>query len=155
MTWFGDLDISWLTELPGGRKPIRTFIVPEADGRTMANMFAHLRQRIDAGERAYVVCPRIDADEDESGDASGDTGIGVYDESDAFARERRLAVSGAAGGAPAARQAGGGPSADQQTDARRCIRCMKSSIGCPGCRSSRALRSPRSRGATTMRRRPG
>lgn len=119
MTWFGDLDISWLTELPGGRKPIRTFIVPEADGRTMANMFAHLRQRIDAGERAYVVCPRIDADEDESGDASGDTGIGVYDESDAFARERRLAASGAAGGAPAARQAGGGPSADQQTDDER------------------------------------
>lgn len=63
MTWFGDLDISWLTELPGGRKPIRTFIVPEADGNMMAQMFIHIRRRIDAGERAYVVCPRIDADE--------------------------------------------------------------------------------------------
>lgn len=63
MTWFGDLDISWLTELPGGRKPIRTFIVPEADGSMMAQMFVHIRRRIDAGERAYVVCPRIDADE--------------------------------------------------------------------------------------------
>ncbi|WEV53213.1 ATP-dependent DNA helicase RecG [Bifidobacterium sp. ESL0704] len=63
MTWFGDLDISWLTELPGGRKPIRTFIVPEADGNMMAQMFVHIRRRIDAGERAYVVCPRIDADE--------------------------------------------------------------------------------------------
>ena len=67
MTWFGDLDISWLTELPGGRKPIRTFVIPEADGHLMGSMFAHIRQRIDAGERAYVVCARID-DSDESGE---------------------------------------------------------------------------------------
>ena len=67
MTWFGDLDISWLTELPGGRKPIRTFVVPEADGPLMGSMFAHIRRRIDAGERAYVVCARID-DADESGE---------------------------------------------------------------------------------------
>jgi ATP-dependent DNA helicase RecG len=63
MTWFGDLDISWLTELPGGRKPIRTIVVNEADAHTMGRMFAHIRARIDAGERAYVVCPRIDEDE--------------------------------------------------------------------------------------------
>lgn len=67
MTWFGDLDISWLTELPGGRKPIRTFVVPEADGPLMGSMFAHIRRRIDAGERAYVVCARID-DADEAGE---------------------------------------------------------------------------------------
>ena len=67
MTWFGDLDISWLTELPGGHKPIRTFVIPEADGHLMGSMFAHIRQRIDAGERAYVVCARID-DSDESGE---------------------------------------------------------------------------------------
>ncbi|WEV72641.1 ATP-dependent DNA helicase RecG [Bifidobacterium sp. ESL0790] len=68
MTWFGDLDISWLTELPGGRKPIRTFIVPEADGTMMSQMFVHIRRRIDAGERAYIVCPRIDQDEDAEAD---------------------------------------------------------------------------------------
>ncbi|MDF7664366.1 ATP-dependent DNA helicase RecG [Bifidobacterium sp. ESL0763] len=71
MTWFGDLDISWLTELPGGRKPIRTFIVPEADGRMMGQMFVHIRRRIDAGERAYIVCPRIDADPGDDADVAG------------------------------------------------------------------------------------
>lgn len=74
MTWFGDLDISWLTELPGGRKPIRTFVIPEADGHLMGSMFAHIRRRIDAGERAYVVCARIDdADETGEGDVLDET----------------------------------------------------------------------------------
>ena len=71
MTWFGDLDISWLTELPGGRKPIRTVVVNEADAATMGRMFAHIRARVDAGERAYIVCPRIDADDEENEGGSG------------------------------------------------------------------------------------
>lgn len=71
MTWFGDLDISWLTELPGGRKPIRTVVVNEADAATMGRMFAHIRARIDAGERAYIVCPRIDADDEGNEGGSG------------------------------------------------------------------------------------
>lgn len=71
MTWFGDLDISWLTELPGGRKPIRTVVVNEADAATMGRMFAHIRARVDAGERAYIVCPRIDTDDEENEGGSG------------------------------------------------------------------------------------
>ena len=78
MTWFGDLDISSLTELPGGRKPIRTFVVPEDNASLMGEMFALIRKRIDAGERAYVVCPRIDADAKDADDAggSGDAEVG-------------------------------------------------------------------------------
>ncbi|KAB8286953.1 ATP-dependent DNA helicase RecG [Bifidobacterium avesanii] len=79
MTWFGDLDLSWLTELPGGRKPIRTIVVPEADGGTMARMFAHLRARVDAGERAYVVCARIDADDATDDD---DSAVELIDDGD-------------------------------------------------------------------------
>lgn len=71
MTWFGDLDISWLTELPGGRKPIRTVVVNEADAATMGRMFAHIRARVDTGERAYIVCPRIDADDEGNEGGSG------------------------------------------------------------------------------------
>ena len=69
MTWFGDLDISWLTELPGGRKPIRTFVIPEADAHMMADMFWHIRRRIDEGERAYIICPRIEPSDAEDGGA--------------------------------------------------------------------------------------
>ena len=71
MTWFGDLDASYLTELPGGRKPIRTFVINELDFAKMAAMFSHVRSRIDAGERAYIVCARID--DDDNGD-NGDNG---------------------------------------------------------------------------------
>ena len=77
MTWFGDLDISSLTELPGGRKPIRTFVVPEDNASLMGEMFALIRKRIDAGERAYVVCPRIDADaEDADGALAASAALG-------------------------------------------------------------------------------
>lgn len=75
MTWFGDLDASYLTELPGGRKPIRTFVVQENDSNTMASMFAHIRARIDAGERAYVVCAHIDDNSAETEDDSESEGF--------------------------------------------------------------------------------
>ena len=40
-------------------------VVNEADAATMGRMFAHIRARVDAGERTYIVCPRIDADDEE------------------------------------------------------------------------------------------
>lgn len=75
MTWFGDLDISSLTELPGGRKPIRTFVVPEDNASLMGEMFALIRKRIDAGELAYVVCPRIDDDSENADDVLAESAI--------------------------------------------------------------------------------
>lgn len=90
MTWFGDLDISWLTELPGGRKPIHTVVVNEADANTMGRMFAHIRARIDAGERAYIVCPRIDMDEDAG--LSGTSGAGSSSAGSRSSRASRAAA---------------------------------------------------------------
>ena len=105
MTWFGDLDISWLTELPGGRKPIRTMVVNEADAATMGRMFAHIRARVDAGERAYIVCPRIDAD-----DEGNEGGSGVS--SAAGSARGRAAASGSS-----ARTAAGGRATRAAADA--------------------------------------
>lgn len=60
MTWFGDLQVSELEGLPGGRKPISTFIIDENSPR-MADVFGHLAWRIrQFGERAYIVCPAIE-----------------------------------------------------------------------------------------------
>lgn len=98
MTWFGDLDASYLTELPGGRKPIRTFVVQEADAGTMARMFAHIRSRIDAGERAYVVCAHIEDDDLESDD---DLVRGNYDLSRANSDLSRAASDDSANLTPA------------------------------------------------------
>lgn len=75
MTWFGDLELSELHGLPGGRKPVSTFVIPEADSQLMATMLWHLRKRIDAGERAYVVCPAIET-ADPAG-VGGEVGAGA------------------------------------------------------------------------------
>lgn len=57
LTIFGDLDLTLLDEMPRGRKPIATEIVPK-DGRDM--VYAHIRQEIEDGRQVYVICPRID-----------------------------------------------------------------------------------------------
>lgn len=60
LTTYGDLDVSELRELPAGRRPIRTEVVPEA-GRARA--FDRLREQVRAGRQAFVVCPLIDESE--------------------------------------------------------------------------------------------
>jgi ATP-dependent DNA helicase RecG len=64
MTVFGDLEISTLTELPGGRSPITTHVVPAAEKPThLARAWQRVREEVAAGHQAYVVCPRIGGEE--------------------------------------------------------------------------------------------
>ncbi|MBA3501087.1 MAG: DEAD/DEAH box helicase, partial [Deltaproteobacteria bacterium] len=58
LTAYGDLDVSVLDELPPGRKPIATKLASGARGRTAA--YKLIAERIAAGERAYVVCPKVE-----------------------------------------------------------------------------------------------
>lgn len=55
---FGDLDISIIDEMPAGRKPIITKIVP-ADKRKQAYDF--IRPRLQKGKQAFVICPLIES----------------------------------------------------------------------------------------------
>lgn len=68
MTVFGDLDVTAMSELPQGRKPIETFLVDERNTLWMDRMWQRAREEIDRGGRVYVVCPRIEADETEESD---------------------------------------------------------------------------------------
>lgn len=61
LTFFGDMEVSKLDEKPPGRKPIPTRIVP---GERMADLIAGLARAIEAGARAYWVCPIVDESED-------------------------------------------------------------------------------------------
>ena len=63
MTVFGDLDVSTLTELPAGRSPISTHVVPVAERpRYLTRTWERIREEVAAGRQAYVVCPRIGGD---------------------------------------------------------------------------------------------
>jgi ATP-dependent DNA helicase RecG len=69
MTVFGDLEVSTLTELPAGRAPIQTNVVPLADQPTwIERVWQRVREEVEKGHQAYVVCPRITGDELEEGE---------------------------------------------------------------------------------------
>ncbi|MEI5675863.1 MULTISPECIES: ATP-dependent DNA helicase RecG [unclassified Nocardioides] len=69
MTVFGDLETSVLTELPAGRAPIQSTVVPLADHPSWVNrVWERVREEVAKGHQAYVVCPRISGDEPEAGE---------------------------------------------------------------------------------------
>lgn len=57
LTIYGDLDLTLLDQMPAGRKPIITEIVPPTEREKMYNK---MREEIRNGRQAYVICPRID-----------------------------------------------------------------------------------------------
>ncbi len=64
LTAYGDLDVSILDELPPGRIPAKTSLVAGKRGETAA--YKMIGERIALGERAYVVCPKVEDDNEES-----------------------------------------------------------------------------------------
>jgi ATP-dependent DNA helicase RecG len=56
LTIYGDLDLSLLDEMPKGRKPIITDIVLP---NKRDEVYAKIREELQAGRQAYIICPRI------------------------------------------------------------------------------------------------
>ncbi|WP_307812625.1 ATP-dependent DNA helicase RecG [Phycicoccus sp. CSK15P-2] len=63
MTVFGDLETSTLRELPAGRQPITTHVVPETWPGWLDRTWARVGEEARAGRQVYVVCPRIGEDD--------------------------------------------------------------------------------------------
>ncbi len=63
ITAFGDLDVSTLRELPKGRKPIETFVVPVENAALVSRVWQRVSEEVAKGRQAFVVCPRIDGKE--------------------------------------------------------------------------------------------
>ena len=70
---YGDLDISVVDELPPGRKPVLTRIVPP---EKKADMYRYIREQAQEGKQTYIVCPLIE----ESDKLDAEAAIALYDE---------------------------------------------------------------------------
>ncbi|CAN2207959.1 RecG RecG-like helicase [Candidatus Nanopelagicaceae bacterium] len=69
MTVFGDLDVSTLRELPLGRQPITTHVVPvlEKPG-FLERAWERIKEEVSQAHQAYIVAPRIAAGTSEDSD---------------------------------------------------------------------------------------
>jgi ATP-dependent DNA helicase RecG len=62
LTLYGDLDVTVLDEMPPGRQPVITQVIP-TDSPRRPKLYEFIRERVAAGERAYVVCPLVEESE--------------------------------------------------------------------------------------------
>ncbi|WP_165067155.1 ATP-dependent DNA helicase RecG [Marisediminicola senii] len=80
MTVFGDLDISTIAELPAGRVPIETFVVPLAEKPGwVRRIWQRVAEEVTLGRQVFVVCPAIDSTAAAKGEV-GDDGAGIAPE---------------------------------------------------------------------------
>ncbi|MFC4948984.1 ATP-dependent DNA helicase RecG [Pseudonocardia sp. GCM10023141] len=83
MTVYGDLQISSLRELPRGRSPIATTVVPLAEKPAwFASIWRRVREEVAAGHQAYVVCPRVGDVDGAAKGAEQDPDIDLIDTDD-------------------------------------------------------------------------
>ena len=68
ITVFGDLDVSTLTELPAGRKEIKSHVVEVSKPSLVARVWERVKEEVSSGRQVFVVCPRIDAKQVEDAD---------------------------------------------------------------------------------------
>ncbi|HEX5542412.1 MAG TPA: ATP-dependent DNA helicase RecG [Micromonospora sp.] len=82
MTVYGDLEVSTLSQLPRGRSPIASHLVPATEKPAFLDRaWRRLREEVAAGHQAYVVCPRIGEVGPEAASGAGSGEEAAVDES--------------------------------------------------------------------------
>jgi ATP-dependent DNA helicase RecG len=93
MTVFGDLDISTIAELPKGRQPIESFVVPLVDRPGwISRVWERSAEEIARGRQVFVVCPAIDAATVETADPPDDAAEGAAGDDGEGSGERAAAA---------------------------------------------------------------
>lgn len=67
MIVYGDLEISVIDELPAGRRPIRTYLI---DSTIRQRAFGYIKKHLDEGYQAYLVCPAVQSEDEDTATAS-------------------------------------------------------------------------------------
>lgn len=76
MTVFGDLDVSTIAQLPAGRSPIASHVVPLADRPGwISRVWERLAEELEQSRQAFVVCPAIDTAFAEAGSGSDEDSV--------------------------------------------------------------------------------
>lgn len=71
---YGDLDVSVINEMPKGRIPVKTYAV---DSSFRTRVYNFIKKHIAAGRQAFIVCPRVEVNENDTGDRK--SAIEYYD----------------------------------------------------------------------------
>ncbi|GEL19276.1 ATP-dependent DNA helicase RecG [Pseudonocardia asaccharolytica] len=83
MTVYGDLEVSALRELPRGRSPISTTVVPAGEKPAwLQRVWRRIHEEVEAGHQAYIVCPRVGGDATKRGGAPEDEDAELIDLAD-------------------------------------------------------------------------
>ena len=86
LTVYGNLDLSVIDEMPPGRKPIKTVFRKPG---VRAKIYPFVREQLEKGQQAYVVCPLIE--ESENMDAESATEMAQFLKNEVF-REYKIAL---------------------------------------------------------------
>ena len=89
LTDYSELDVSKITDLPPGRKPVRTWVKPES---RRDEIYELIREQLDQGRQAYIIYPLVE--ESEKIDLKSATEMADHLQADVFPAHRAALLHG-------------------------------------------------------------